>query len=188
VGLVHAALNTTALALFVGSYIARRSGTRGAGVALSTTGYAIAAVSAFLGGEMVYGLGTGVSRNAWNPVGEGFTVAADAADVKEGQLTGAEIEVDGQRQPLVLFKQGARIYALSGVCSHWGGPLAEGKLVQVDGVPCVECPWHGSQFRLRDGGVERGPASTGQPVYETRLSGGKVEVRRVPAGEPVASA
>ena len=77
--------------------------------------------------------------------------------------------------PIVLLKRGEQILALSGTCSHWGGPLAEGEL--VDGV-CVECPWHGSQFDLRDGSVRRGPATAPAPVFETRLREGRVEVRR----------
>lgn len=32
---------------------------------------------------------------------------------------------------------------------------------------CVTCPWHGSTFRLADGGIVRGPASSPQPSYET---------------------
>jgi nitrite reductase/ring-hydroxylating ferredoxin subunit len=41
----------------------------------------------------------------------------------------------------------------------------------------VTCPWHGSTFRLRDGAVVRAPAASSQPVYETRVSDGKLEVR-----------
>ncbi len=64
--------------------------------------------------------------------------------------------------------------ALSGVCSHWGGPLAEGRLLEDD---CVECPWHGSRFRMQDGAVQQGPAAFDQPVFETRIRNGNVEVR-----------
>src|SRR5437762_3719543 len=63
VGLVHAALNTVGLGCVVGSLLARRSGDRGTGIALSTIGLALASASAWLGGEMVYRLGTAVSRN-----------------------------------------------------------------------------------------------------------------------------
>jgi nitrite reductase/ring-hydroxylating ferredoxin subunit len=41
----------------------------------------------------------------------------------------------------------------------------------------VTCPWHGSRIRLEDGSVEQGPAAYPQPVLETRISGGMVEVR-----------
>ncbi len=65
------------------------------------------------------------------------------------------------------------MYALANRCSHRGGPLANGEL--SDG--CVTCPWHGSTFRLADGKVVRGPAASSQPVWEARVTDGKVEVR-----------
>jgi nitrite reductase/ring-hydroxylating ferredoxin subunit len=76
---------------------------------------------------------------------------------------------------LVLLKRGLEIRALSGVCSHSGGPLPEGKLLDND---CVECPWHRSQFSMDDGSVHHGPATVAQPVYDVRIREGKVEVRR----------
>ncbi len=173
VGLVHATLNSLGLGLYVWSWLARRSGNRQLGVLLSTTGYSVGVVSAWLGGELVDRMGTGVSRNAWEPPVQDFQVAAREADLREGQLAAGEITVDGQKLPLVLLKQGGQIYALSGVCSHWGGPLAEGQLVGE----CVQCPWHGSQFSMRDGSVRQGPAQFAQPCFETRVRAGNVEVR-----------
>ena len=61
-------------------------------------------------------------------------------------------------------------------CSHNGGPLSEGTV--DDGV--VTCPWHGSQFRLRDGAVVGGPATFPQLRLESRVVDGQVEVRGRP--------
>jgi len=47
----------------------------------------------------------------------------------------------------------------------------------VDADLQVTCPWHGSRFRLGDGSVARGPATAPQPVFETRVRNGSVEVR-----------
>jgi nitrite reductase/ring-hydroxylating ferredoxin subunit len=47
---------------------------------------------------------------------------------------------------------------------------------EIDGET-IECTCHGSRFSFRDGSVERGPATTGQPVYQVRESGGRVEVK-----------
>jgi nitrite reductase/ring-hydroxylating ferredoxin subunit len=77
---------------------------------------------------------------------------------------------------VLLYREGNRISALWATCTHEGGPLAEGEF--ADG--CVRCPWHGSTFRLRDGKVVRGPAAASQPVYEARVTDGKVEVRAAP--------
>lgn len=174
-GVIHALLNTGALGLLSGSWLARRTGQRGLGVSLSTLGWGIVLASGWIGGEMSYRLGTNVNRNAFATPVRDFHVAARLADVKDNQITPAEITVDGQKVSLVLLKQGPSVLALSGVCSHWGGPLGEGTL--QDGA-CVQCPWHGSVFRFQDGGVEHGPATAAVPVFETRLRDGNVEVRQ----------
>ena len=174
-GLVHAALNVLGLTCVIGSLFARRTDNRALGVGLSTAGLSLASFSAWLGGKLVYDQGTGVTRNAFDPPVEEFKVVASADSVEPGKLTAAELNVEGTRLPLVLLKKGRSVLALSGVCSHWGGPLAEGKLVDGD---CVECPWHASQFSMIDGSVRQGPASVPQPVYEVRVRNGNVEVRR----------
>ena len=57
------------------------------------------------------------------------------------------IEVEGQK--IALFKSEAAFCALSGACTHRGGPLSEG---DVEGTE-VTCPWHGAKFDLRTGAV-----------------------------------
>jgi nitrite reductase/ring-hydroxylating ferredoxin subunit len=64
------------------------------------------------------------------------------------------------------------VYALKATCSHAGGPLDKGTL---EGDTII-CPWHGSAFRLRDGAVRHGPATTRQVRYETRVAEHQVEV------------
>jgi nitrite reductase/ring-hydroxylating ferredoxin subunit len=66
------------------------------------------------------------------------------------------------------------LHALENRCTHRGGPLHEGEV--LDG--CITCPWHGSAFSLTDGAVRRGPATMPQPVYETRQRDGHVDIRR----------
>jgi nitrite reductase/ring-hydroxylating ferredoxin subunit/uncharacterized membrane protein len=174
VGMAHALLNGGALTCFLASLLARSSGNRALGIGLSTAGLTLATGGAYLGGELVYDYGTQVDRNAWEPEVTDWQVAARMDSLPEGQLSSGEIDVDGRKLPLVLLKRGQTVLALGGVCSHLGGPLAEGKL--VDGQ-CVECPWHGSTFNLQDGTVVHGPSPYPQPVYETRQRDGNVEVR-----------
>jgi nitrite reductase/ring-hydroxylating ferredoxin subunit len=188
IGLVHAILNSAALTCYSLSWLARRGGSRGLGVTLSTVGWGTLVVAAYLGGELSYALGQGVNRIAWSPDVSGeseqlddFKPVVKLDDVREGRLTGAELDVDGKKVPLVLTKHGREVLALNGVCSHLGGPLAEGKLVDEW---CVECPWHGSRFDFRDGEVVRGPAAYHQPKYEVRVRDGMVEARLArPAGD-----
>jgi nitrite reductase/ring-hydroxylating ferredoxin subunit/uncharacterized membrane protein len=176
VGLVHALLNTFGLTCIIASLFARRNDNRALGVGLSTAGLSVASFSAWLGGSLVYREGIGVSHNAFEPGVDEFQPVIGEDSLQPSKLTYAELNTEGGRVPLVLYKSGASIYALSNVCSHLGGPLAEGKV--VDGN-CVECPWHASQFRLSDGTVRQGPATVPQPLFETRVRGGQIEVRRV---------
>ncbi len=56
---------------------------------------------------------------------------------------------------VLLVRRGEKIYGLAEVCSHLGGPLAEG---EIEGGT-VRCPWHGSRFSLENGCVINGPAA-----------------------------
>jgi nitrite reductase/ring-hydroxylating ferredoxin subunit/uncharacterized membrane protein len=174
-GLVHALLNSVGLVFMVGSLFARRTERRALGIGLSTTGLILASISAWLGGHLVFILGTNVSRTAFEPTVDEFQAVAAADALEQGKLVGAEVTVQGTKVPLVLLKRGQSVMALSATCTHWGGPLAEGKLVQGD---CVECPWHASQFSMADGRVCQGPATAPAHVFETRIREGNVEVRR----------
>jgi nitrite reductase/ring-hydroxylating ferredoxin subunit/uncharacterized membrane protein len=169
VGAVHAVANVTALALYSGSLAARRSGRHGRGVALGLAGLGALMVGGHLGGHLSYAQAVGVDQTALERrPGDWTDVLADA-DLPEGALRGAE--VDGHA--VVLARTGGQVHALAGRCAHRGGSLSEGEI--VDG--CVECPLHGSRFRLDDGSVERGPSAYPQPVYETRVQGGRIAVR-----------
>ncbi|MFI2176972.1 Rieske (2Fe-2S) protein, partial [Streptomyces lydicus] len=85
----------------------------------------------------------------------------------------------GEVPVLVVRETGGLIHVLADRCSHLSGPLSEGTV--ADG--CVECPWHGSVFRLADGKNVRGPATAPQPAFEVRVdSTGTVHVRLPGAG------
>lgn len=181
IGLLHALLNSGALSLYIGSWLARKNENRAMGVGLSTLGLGVMSVAAYLGGELSYSLGQGVNRIAFSPdVGETseklgeFRAVAKLADLPEDTLAEAELDLDGDKIPLVLLKRGGEVYALNGVCTHMGGPLAEGTLVDAW---CVECPWHASRFDMRDGRVVQSPAAYPQPRFETRIQDGTVEAR-----------
>ena len=169
VGLVHALGNVGALSLQVASYLARRQGKRGAGIALSTLGTGLAAAAGYLGGTLTFDQGVGVNHTVFeDSVGEWTDVAA-LADLAVHTL----VRVSPGGVPVVLVLEGAEVHALSATCVHAGGPLDEGTL--VDG--CVRCPWHGSEFRLTDGKVLRGPAATAQPRWRVRVVDERVQVR-----------
>lgn len=170
VGLVHALANLGGVALFTGSWVARRRGRHTQGALLAGVGVVAAAGSAWLGGHLSYALGVGVDTTAFQQVPEEWTDVAAESEVVEGRLLQAH--ADGL--PVLLTRLSGDVVALADRCTHRGGPLHEGTV--ADG--CVTCPWHGSRFSLRDGSVQHGPATRPEPTLQVRTAGGRVQVRR----------
>jgi nitrite reductase/ring-hydroxylating ferredoxin subunit len=97
-----------------------------------------------------------------------WTTVANTEDVPEGEMVGATVDgVD-----LLVANVGGEYCAIGAVCSHEGGPLADGDL--YNGI--VTCPWHGSEFNVETGEVETPPATEPQPVYEVRVEGDEIQV------------
>jgi nitrite reductase/ring-hydroxylating ferredoxin subunit/uncharacterized membrane protein len=171
---VHATVMTTALVLFVISLVLRAGDPddRAVPIALLVIGYLVLTVGAEIGGDLVYLIGTNVNRHAWRGAGKKWIALdlGDLTDIPEGGPTKVKAGIN----TLILVRTGETILALHEQCAHAGGPLSEGTL--VDG--CVQCPWHGSRFRLTDGHVARGPAMYDQPAYEVRRGDTGWEVRR----------
>ena len=168
IGLVHAAANTTALACYTASWIARRRGRHWRGVALGLAGATAATVGGYLGGHLLQSLGVGVDRSTFPKPPTTWTRVASATEVTE-----APRRVLAGEAPVVVVRHRAAVTALDARCPHRGGPLDEGPV--RDG--CITCPWHGSVFRLDDGTLVRGPSTVGVPIYECAVVGGDVEVR-----------
>ncbi len=171
VGVVHAVVNSSALALYAGSWIARRRGHHGSGVALSWAGATFATVGGFLGGHLIAALGVGVDHTAFEESIADWTPVAELA-----ALTDAPTRVDANGTPVLVYQDGDDVWAIAATCPHRGAPLEEGK---VEG-DVVICPWHGSRFCLRDGSLLGGPSPTGVDAYETRVRAGTVEIRSRP--------
>lgn len=169
VGVLHAALNSTATLCFASSLACRRSGRRAAGQGLALAGYAISMGAAYLGGRLVFHEQVGVNHSEGRAVPSEFTRVLAEGDLPEGQLTRARYE----DTPILLVKRAGRVHALIETCAHLGGPLADGKL---EGDTVV-CPWHGSRFALETGDVIDGPSAFPQACLEARVRDGHVEVR-----------
>jgi nitrite reductase/ring-hydroxylating ferredoxin subunit/uncharacterized membrane protein len=170
VGLSHAVGNVVATALYGASWLARRGGRRGLGIALAVAGSGVATGTAYLGGHLVYGRGIGVDNTAFDRIPKGWTAAMSADDLPgEGSV---EVRVRGV--PVMIVRQSGRLFAMHDRCTHRGGPLHRGDL----GDDTITCPWHGSCFQLKGGDIVRGPATAPQPSYEVRIHGESVEIRR----------
>ncbi|MEO8725518.1 MAG: DUF2231 domain-containing protein [Acidobacteriaceae bacterium] len=171
-GLIHGLLNITATALFTTSLILRRRRSRTAGRVLAVLGYGVMTTAAHLGGKMVYEQRVGVDRTAGQSFPDDFAAVMAETELAQSKPT----RVVHDEVPILLVRQGTRIFALAETCSHFGGPLSEGKL-QGDSIVC---PWHASRFALADGHVVDGPAVHPQPCLAVRVRNGQIEVRKPP--------
>lgn len=107
---------------------------------------------------------TGNSDASGPDLAQGIAIA-DLPD--GGRLLGHR---DGE--PVLLVRVGAEIFAVAAACSHYGGPLAEGLV--VDGT--VRCPWHHACFDLRTGEALRAPALTSLACWEVEQRGDRIFV------------
>ncbi len=172
IGAVHALVNTFATLLFAVAFFWRwRTGWAITvdKFALSLIAYVTIAAGAFLGGSLVFRLGTMINRNAFRHGPKDFTPVAALLDLREGVLQ----RVDVRGSPILLVRRGNVVHAVGGTCSHSGAPLEEGKLIG----DTVQCPWHYSCFRLTDGSVCEGPATNPLPAYEVKVVDGQVQIR-----------
>lgn len=173
---VHSVIMVGSLVLYAISLLIRNGSPadRLVPIVLSVVAYLLLSIGANIGGDLVYLIGTHVDRHAWRDAGAKWIKLdlGGLADIPEGGPTKLKAGIN----ELALIREGDRILAVHAQCAHAGGPLAEGTI--VDGA--IECPWHGSRFRLTDGHVARGPAMYDQPAYEVRRAeaGGWEVLRR----------
>ena len=99
-----------------------------------------------------------------------FIKVADAKDISPSQMK--EVEVDGQK--IIIANINGKYYAIGSICTHEGGPLADGMLSGYE----VECPWHGSKFDLRTGQVTDPPANEPEPAYEIKVEGTQILIKK----------
>lgn len=81
------------------------------------------------------------------------------------------VEVDDRL--VALFHVGGRFYALDDVCTHDGGPLAEGTLEDH----AIACPRHGAKFDIRDGRALSMPATRGTAAHQVKVENGQVYIK-----------
>jgi 3-phenylpropionate/trans-cinnamate dioxygenase ferredoxin subunit len=97
-----------------------------------------------------------------------FVKIADVDELQPGERK--VVEVEGRY--IALFNVGGEFFAIADICTHDGGPLAEGEL--DDHI--IACPRHGATFDVRTGEVLSFPAITPVPSYQVKIEGGEVLV------------
>ncbi len=175
VGMAHALVNSTALALYGASLVLRARGNRTAGRALGGLAFGTVSLGGALGGELVYNLGIGVTFLLYPKPRDEYVdvMAADAL------VEGTPVVVEDGRVPVLLVRRDGQIYAVEAWCPHVGGPLGDGAF---EGLT-VECPWHQSCFRLDDGRPLNGPASAPLRTFAVRERDGRILVRPTDEGK-----
>ena len=101
-------------------------------------------------------------------------VATDA--IGDGTMLVGHVGEDA----VLLARRGNEFFAVSATCTHYGGPLADGLLVD----DTVRCPWHHACFSLRTGEAVRAPALSPIACWSTELRDNRVIVREKVATTP----
>ncbi|MDQ3083967.1 MAG: non-heme iron oxygenase ferredoxin subunit [Thermoproteota archaeon] len=100
---------------------------------------------------------------------DGFIRIADTKDIQPSQMK--EVQVDGESICIVNVE--GKYYAIDSICTHEGGPLADGVLEGHE----IECPWHNSKVDVRTGEVIRPPANEPEPAYEVKIEGNNILIK-----------
>ncbi|MGE0549927.1 MAG: FAD-dependent oxidoreductase [Kofleriaceae bacterium] len=117
--------------------------------------------------------------------GPDFTSGIALGDVPEGgSLLG---HAHGEAVLMVRPAGGSEVFAVGATCTHYSGPLAEGRVVGTE----VRCPWHHARFDVRTGEAVAAPALSPVGCWRVERSGDKLVVadklvrpRRTPGRTP----
>lgn len=101
-------------------------------------------------------------------VGPDLTQGVALEELREGEIFEGRVA----DETVILVRSGEEVLAVSGTCTHYGGPLAKGLL---DGET-VRCPWHHACFSLRTGEALRAPAIDPIDCWKTEMRDGRVFV------------
>jgi 3-phenylpropionate/trans-cinnamate dioxygenase ferredoxin subunit len=96
------------------------------------------------------------------------------ATVDEIPVGGSKL-VEANYVRVALFNLEGTIYAIEDVCTHDGGPLVEGTV--VNGCEVV-CPRHGARFDIRTGAALSFPAFEATNSYAVQIDGNDVLIER----------
>jgi 3-phenylpropionate/trans-cinnamate dioxygenase ferredoxin component len=97
-----------------------------------------------------------------------FVKACDENEIVEGKVKTVEIK----DRPIAIARYGGQLYAIDNICTHDGGHLGEGNVIQGQ----IQCPRHGARFDLKTGQMTRMPAVIGISTYEVKVENGQVFV------------
>lgn len=178
-GVRHGLTNTVALLCFGGALVYRLNAETPSSltiVAIEAAGLVLTLIAGWMGGTLVYRNQIGVDiryahAGKWQ---ESHAVENNGTF----QLTDPHLQLNqmrlvhaaGQRIVIAMTEHG--YVAFGDHCTHRGGSLAGGSLI----CGTVQCPWHGSQFDVKAGTVNAGPARESIETYPVALSGNTLSI------------
>ena len=183
IGFAHMSLSSLAFVLYAISSMFRAGNHVILGLFMGYLGFATLLLTGYLGGTMVYQMRVGVNRAEEieeTPEGiesDEFVTVMRLSDLPENKPT--RVPVGESFAVLVRFAD--RVFALSDRCAHAGGSLSKGRIIGE----CIECPLHGTAYRLEDGQVAVGPGVYAQPVFEVYIREDEIRVKPLRVEEPL---
>lgn len=97
-----------------------------------------------------------------------FVTVAKTSDIEPGTVQ--VFEVNGAR--IALCNVAGSFFAIDDVCTHDGGPLDQGELLDDQ----IECPRHGALFDVKTGRALTLPAVVPVKTYPVEVEGDDVRV------------
>ena len=98
-----------------------------------------------------------------------WQTVAKVGDLQPG--TAKAVDVGDKR--IALCNVDGEYYAIEDVCTHDGGPLDQGVL--IDNL--IECPRHGAMFDVTTGKAMTLPAVFPVDTYDVRVEGQEIQVQ-----------
>ena len=89
--------------------------------------------------------------------GPDFEKGYEAKNMRDGEM----LLGHAFGEAVLVAKRGEDLFAIGATCTHYGGPLAEGLMVDCT----VHCPWHHARFDLRTGEAIEAPALNNVACY-----------------------
>ncbi len=97
-----------------------------------------------------------------------YQAVAQLSELPEG----GNLFVEVDDQPVALFRVEGQVFAIDDVCTHDGGPLADGILRGHE----IECDRHGARFDIRTGSVLCMPAVESVRAHHVMVEGESIMV------------
>ena len=95
--------------------------------------------------------------------GPDFEKGYEAENVRDGEM----LLGHAFGEPVLVARSGDDLFAIAATCTHYGGPLAKGLMVDCT----VHCPWHHARFDLRTGEAIAAPALNNVASYKIEKRG-----------------